>query len=203
MLNNSYQRNIYQNNLNLPKTHTPMHQNENRFMNNVTPLPQNYFMNNVTQIQNARENFKTDNEVDDEFSKDDIEPQLNIKYKEKDIYVITSPQVFGPPLWFSLHNGSAHYPTNPSPIARMQMKNIILGLPVLIPCKNCQNHATSYIEKNYDQLDDICSSRDKVFKFFVDFHNHVNERYNKPKMSYDDAYKLYMGTVKFSPFQYS
>ena len=139
------------------------------------------------------------------FSKsgEDDKIKLNISFKEEGIYPISSPQIFGPPLWFSLHNGAAHYPDNPSPIARMQMKNVILGLPVLIPCKNCQNHATSHIEKHYDQLDDICSSKDKLFKFFVDFHNYVNKRYNKPIMSYEDAYKLYMGEVKFSPFNYS
>lgn len=161
---------------------------------NPTPTPPP----NTTPIPMVIENFS---KKEEDSGNEPI--QLNISFKEEGIYPISSPQIFGPPLWFSLHNGAAHYPINPSPIARMQMKNIILGLPVLIPCKNCQNHATSHIEKYYDQLDDICSSRDKLFKFFVDFHNHVNKRYNKPVMSYEDAYKLYMGEVKFSPFNYS
>ena len=65
----------------------------------------------------------------------------------------------------------------------------------MVPCVNCKEHATAYIEKNYDKLDSICSSRDSLFKFFVDFHNEVNIQTNKPVMSYEDAYKLYSGNI--------
>ena len=83
------------------------------------------------------------------------------------------------------------------------MKGVIIGIPTLLPCQNCSEHATAYIEKHYDQLDNICSSKENLFKFFVDFHNNVNERYNKPIMSYEDAYKLYTGSVKISTMTYS
>jgi len=132
-----------------------------------------------------------------------IKENLVFHNKSKGNYTTSHPSVFGPPLWFSLHNAAAHYPDNPAPLARERMKNIILALPILIPCKNCQEHATAYIEKNYNDLDRICSSRDAVFKFFVDFHNHVNVRYDKPEMSYEDAYKLYLGGVNLSPINYS
>lgn len=128
---------------------------------------------------------------------------VHIRYEKEELYNTASPKVFGPPLWFSLHNGAAHYPMNPSPIVKERMKHLILGIPVLTPCKNCSEHATAYVEKNYDNLDDICSSRDKLFKFFVDFHNEVNKRLNKPIMSYEDAYKLYLGNVKISPMSYN
>jgi len=133
----------------------------------------------------------------------EIKENLVFNNKSKGNYTTSHPSVFGPPLWFSLHNAAAHYPDNPAPLARERMKNIILALPILIPCKNCQEHATAYIEKNYNDLDRICSGRDPVFKFFVDFHNIVNIRYDKPVMSYDDAYKLYLGGVDLSPINYS
>jgi len=125
-----------------------------------------------------------------------------ITYETVDHYNTTSPEVFGPPLWFSLHNASAHYPINPSPITSERMKNIILGIPVLLPCKNCSEHATAYIEKHFERLDKICGTRDNLFKFFVDFHNYVNVRYNKPVMSYEDAYKMYLGGVKINKMSY-
>ena len=147
---------------------------------------------NYTYIENLKE-------------KEEIEHKgehTEITYETTDHYNISSPQVFGPPLWFSLHNASAHYPINPSPITSERMKNIILGIPVLLPCKNCSEHATAYIEKNFDKLNDICSTRDNLFKFFIDFHNYVNIRYNKPVISYENAYKMYLGNVKINKMSY-
>ena len=117
--------------------------------------------------------------------------------------VVSSPDIFGPSYWFTLHAGSIAYPINPTPIVREKMKNFIIGIPVMIPCKNCQEHATAYIEKYYDKLNNVCSSRDSLFKFFVDFHNAVNQRKGKSILSYDDAYKLYTGKVKINKITYS
>lgn len=114
----------------------------------------------------------------------------------------SSPSVFGPPLWFTLHNSSNNYPINPSPIVKERMKNIIIGIPILLPCANCKDHATAYIESNFDKLDDIVSTRDKLFNFFVDFHNHVNKRYDKKTYSYEEAKELYNGKVKVSKLSY-
>jgi len=128
---------------------------------------------------------------------------LDIKYDTVEYTSTTSPPVFGPPMWFTLHNAAAHYVDNPSPLARERMKNVILGIPVLLPCQNCREHATAYIEKNYDNLDDVVSSRDKLFKFFVDFHNYVNQRYNKKIFTYEEAYKMYLGGAKVSKMSFS
>lgn len=102
-----------------------------------------------------------------------------------------NPKVWGPHFWFILHNGALNYPSLANPLCIERMKNFIIGIPIMIPCETCKEHATSYIEQNKDYLDYICSSRDKLFKFFVDFHNYVNIRQKKQEMSYDDAYKLY------------
>lgn len=106
------------------------------------------------------------------------------------------PHVFGPPLWFILHISSMNYPDNPSTVVRKNMEYIIKGLPVLIPCQNCKEHATAHIEKHIDKIPEIVSSKDNIFKFFVDFHNYVNERHNKPIVSYEEAYKLYSGNIE-------
>ena len=116
---------------------------------------------------------------------------------------VTSPEIFGPAYWFTLHAGSVSYPIKASPITKEKMKHFILGIPVMLPCRNCQEHATAHIEKNFDKLDEIVSGRDSLFKFFVDFHNYVNVKNNKPEMSYEDAYKLYQGKVKITKMTYT
>jgi hypothetical protein len=82
------------------------------------------------------------------------------------------------------------------------MKNIILGIPVLLPCENCKEHSTAYIESRLNELDDIVSTRDKLFNFFVDFHNYVNKRYGKKIFTYEEARKLYTSDVKLTKLSY-
>ena len=101
------------------------------------------------------------------------------------------PNVWGPSMWFSLHNGASTYPKNASPIVRERMKGLILGLPYILSCYDCKIHAGSYIEEIKPKLDEICSNRESLFRFFVDFHNYVNKRLGKPIVSYKEAWSIY------------
>jgi hypothetical protein len=102
-----------------------------------------------------------------------------------------SPELWGPAFWFSLHNGAVHYPIKASRNHKERMKNFILAIPVMIPCVDCKSHAANFLEMNKGKLDNICQGRDKLFNFFVDFHNVVNRRLGKKIMSYEQAYALY------------
>lgn len=118
-------------------------------------------------------------------------------------YVNTSdPQVWGPSFWFTLHNGAARYPKKASPLYAERMKGFILGMPVMIPCEKCADHATAHIEANWKHLDEIVSGRETLFNFFCDFHNYVNRRYGKPEIGYDEAYALYTGRVNVTKLTY-
>jgi hypothetical protein len=112
----------------------------------------------------------------------------------------SDPNLWGPCLWFTLHNASIRYAKNPSDICKKYMKGFIIGLPLIIPCELCADHARAFIESR--DLDETVSTRDFLFKFFVDFHNEVNVRYNKPKMDYQTAFELYSGKIKIQPMKY-
>ena len=129
--------------------------------------------------------------IGDFFKKYEIvdEKKAETKYKVS----TANPSVWGPPFWFSLHISSLYYPEEASPIVRERMKNRILAIPYEIPCSLCRPHASSYIEKNREKLDEIVSGRDGLFKFYVDFHNEVNARYGKEKWTYEKAYNYYSG----------
>lgn len=101
-----------------------------------------------------------------------------------------NPTVWGPKLWFVLHTGAMNYPDNPSETYKKRMKWFLMGLPVILSCDKCMDHAYAYINSR-ESLDKIVSSRTELFKFFVDMHNAVNVRNNKPVMSYAEAYRLY------------
>jgi len=121
-----------------------------------------------------------------------------IKWEKVEYTHMSDPEVWGPAFWFTLHNGAAKYPISASPITKNRMKSYILGIPFVLPCEACKIHATNHIEKNKNNLDDICSGMKKLFKFFVDFHNIVNKRYNKPIVSLEDAHKMYSGGIGVS-----
>lgn len=104
---------------------------------------------------------------------------------------MADPKVWGPPFWFTLHVSAAHYPLEASPVVRERMKNRILAIPYEIPCAVCRPHAIDFVEKNRNNLDHIVSGRHSLGKFYVDFHNKVNERYGKPKWTYEQAYAKY------------
>ena len=101
----------------------------------------------------------------------------------------TDPDIFGPSFWFTLHNGAVVYPKNPNELHRTGMKQLLFNLPLLVPCINCKEHFHAFLRDA--NLDDAVSSRDKLFKFFVDIHNYVNKRYSKPIISIEDAKILY------------
>ena len=126
---------------------------------------------------------------------EDIVPEKTEYFEQSCTYhdkkANNNPVIWGPPFWYTLHNGAFHYPKHASPLYSERMKNFILGLPIMVPCVVCKEHATAFIEKHRNKLNDICSNRDDLFKFFVDFHNQVNKRYNKPILSYEDAYSIY------------
>jgi hypothetical protein len=104
-----------------------------------------------------------------------------------------NPNVWGPHFWASLHLSAAYYPLNPSDIVRERMKCRILAIPYEVPCELCRTHASAFIEDSRDRLDQIVSGKHELGKFYVDFHNKVNQRYNKPTWTYEKAYKYYRG----------
>lgn len=123
--------------------------------------------------------------------KEETKTDLQFK-KEK-----TNPKIWGPSFWFTLHTSAAFYPLLASPIVRERMKNRILAIPYEIPCPNCRIHAIDFIEKHRNNLDKIVSGRHSLGSFYVDFHNQVNKRYNKPLWNYEQAYQLYSGEENF------
>lgn len=163
-------------------------------------------------IQQAKKDFNhiPETQKDFNYSKDDERKKHIEKKQEHQLEMrwetftgnLSTPEVWGPSRWFTFHTSAVKYPENPAPLVRERMKNIILGIPVLLPCENCKEHSTAYIESRLDELDDIVSSKDKLFNFFVDFHNHVNKRYGKKIFTYEEARNLYTDDIKLTKLSY-
>ena len=103
----------------------------------------------------------------------------------------TGKGLWGRPLWFVLHFGSIYYPDNPTTADKLMIKSFINGLPIMIPCIECRSHAYKFVTSNQVNINKAISSRQTLFTFFVDFHNHVNRQTGKPTMDYKTAAALY------------
>lgn len=155
------------------------------------------YMQHDTQ---TRENFTPQIDVDVNIGKS--QDVLDMVWKGEHIHNTADPKVWGPAFWFSLHSSAVHYPVHASPIVKERMKGRILAIPYEIPCGGCRPHASAFVEQHRDNLNHIVSGRHALGKFYVDFHNKVNLRYNKPIWTYDQAYKYYSKGANISYLQY-
>jgi hypothetical protein len=140
-------------------------------------------------------NYKTTGDLlratDTEQKSEDMLRMTDISWRAPKDLPQSDPAVWGPAFWFTLHNGAIKYPVSASPLCASRMKGFIMGIPVMIPCEKCADHATAYIESIWPTIDTVVNSRTNLFKFFFNFHNTVNKRLGKPEMSYDAAVKMY------------
>ena len=122
--------------------------------------------------------------------------------RKTEVVDVSSPVTWGPSLWLVLHTSAASYPEKPTPDTKDRMKQIINGLPLLVSCASCKEHCQALIDSNRNRLDEICGSKQNLFKFFVDFHNKVNKRQGKPEMSLKDAWAMYTGKARITYTKY-
>jgi hypothetical protein len=140
------------------------------------------------------DNIQDDNTLKQNFQDNILNNNPLKKFKENFKNLNTAnPEIWGPPFWFSLHISALHYPENPSKIVKERIKNRILAIPYELPCSSCRPHASSFVENHRHRLDHIVENNENLFKFYVDFHNSVSQRKNKPLWNYEQAKKYYQG----------
>lgn len=112
-----------------------------------------------------------------------------------------NPKVWGPSLWLFLHISSVNY--IPDSTEKIEMcVEFVKSLPYMLPCENCSSHAKKYVNDNKEGLMKICSSREGLFKFYVDMHNYVNVRHGKRVFTYEEAWNMYSGGVDILNFTF-
>ena len=138
----------------------------------------------------------------------DIPPPINVNknmeicLKTQKINSISSPKTWGPAFWFINHLGSVSAPKIIPLEKREKYWGFIDGIPEMLACGKCKQHAREYVDSHRIYKDIICSSRDNLVKFFVDFHNSVNIRNNKPTITHDEIYRMFSGPVEIKHFSY-
>jgi hypothetical protein len=101
-----------------------------------------------------------------------------------------NPEKWGPVYWKMSHYITFAYPDNPSNEDKHVVKNHFDNLSNLLPCENCRGHYLQYT-RDFPLTDDILSSKYKLIKWFVDFHNAVNRRLGKKEISIEKVIAMY------------
>lgn len=133
-----------------------------------------------------------------------IQRNLGINLKKEKVDSISNPEVWGPAFWFINHLGSLSAPEIIPTEKRDKYWGFIDGIPEMVPCTDCKQHAREFVDTHRPYKNMICSSRDNLVKFFVDFHNKVNERNDKPMITYEEIYRMFgNGPVDINHFSYN
>jgi len=99
------------------------------------------------------------------------------------------PNVWGPPLWFSMHTITMNYPDKPSYVQQRNYHDFFHSLKHVLPCDACREHYTELL-KLYP-IGPALGSRDDLIAWLVSIHNHVNTRVGKKRITVDQMYEAY------------
>lgn len=99
-----------------------------------------------------------------------------------------SINIWGPKWWSTMHLMSFTYPVKPTPKQKLTYTAAIQGIIQVLPCLDCRRHSEAYIQTKPPDV----SSRSTLSKWMVEFHNNVNHRLGKKRLSYEKAQKLYL-----------
>jgi len=99
-----------------------------------------------------------------------------------------NPKYIGPGYWASFHRKCFKADTMKAKVeAMISIHNDIF----YFPCNTCKEDSLRYLSKN--PLEEVLDDTDDLalFKWTVDFHNHVNNKLGKRQVSYDEAIELW------------
>jgi hypothetical protein len=94
----------------------------------------------------------------------------------------SSPEVWGPPTWISLHFLAEGYPKTPSPPVQKHCEAFLKAVPWMLPCESCGFHFRKFLMAYPGGAKKIASCRDALRCFLVDAHNAVRE-HTRPDVS--------------------
>jgi len=95
------------------------------------------------------------------------------------------PQVWGPPMWMTIHLVALGYPKAPTFGEKRAAKNFYESLTHLIPCPICKLHYQNHLKEN--PITPSLDTQEDLFRWTVKIHNLVNKDLGKPEYTEQDA----------------
>ncbi len=105
--------------------------------------------------------------------------------------MFTNPSIFGPGMWYKIHSDAIVCTTL---TLKQSFAFNMNALCNNFKCLECKGHFRQFLDthpiQNYFNI--IDKGKDVgIFKWSWEFHNHVNQRLNKPLLNFEESYNLY------------
>lgn len=103
--------------------------------------------------------------------------------------------IWGPPLWLSLHTITFTYAKNRLHATKREKGNMLQflnSLQFVLPCASCKRNYATYILQNPPRL----NNRRELFEWMVDLHNSVNLQNGKRIYTYLQVESMYKKIYK-------
>lgn len=89
----------------------------------------------------------------------------------------TKSMKWGEPIWNLFHTMAEKVREEKFPAIRAELLNIIYSICLNLPCPDCANHATQFLNNNnFNRI----QTKSQLREFFFRFHNEVNQRKHFP-----------------------
>jgi len=99
-----------------------------------------------------------------------------------------SKKQWGPPTWSLLHCIALKAKDTMTSSQLEEAKRLIVRIIQNLPCPICSGHAQTYLNRHPFQSVNTLS---KLKMYLFDFHNEVNVRTEKPKITYEEHLLIY------------
>ena len=97
--------------------------------------------------------------------------------------------IWGSPMWFSLHTITMNYPNKPTYAQKKDYKNFFTSLQYIIPCTVCRRNYQRHLKEL--PLEQSLNNRKTLVYWLIDMHNMVNAEIGKKIMSYKNVIDKY------------
>lgn len=94
---------------------------------------------------------------------------------------------WGPAGWKFLHTITFAYPDQPTLQQQRSATDLFTSLQDMLPCPACQGHYQEFLKQNPIPV----SNAVDLQKWLVNLHNSVNQRLQKPLVTYEQAKQMY------------
>ncbi len=104
------------------------------------------------------------------------------------------PQVWGKHYWFFLHTIAITYPLHPNEVTKKKYYEFIQNIPLFIPSRKLGDEFIRYLEKY--PVSSYLDSRLDFMKWVHFIHNKINEKLDKPKITFQEYIRDYYNHYK-------
>ena len=104
------------------------------------------------------------------------------------------PNIWGPHFWFFLHTIAFNYPHHPNDVNKKKYYDFIQNLSAFIPVESIATDFSNLL--NEYPITPYLDSRDSLVRWMHFIHNKINEKLEKPKITFNDFFLRYYEEYK-------